>query len=480
MDKKQLNEFLRSMSYDSEYRILDMAKDKTEIEKVAEKRGLVMPSPDFSIFKCNYAFIEKANLNGCILPKEEVEKSLTTLIGKAVDFDHLRKKIVGHFIDVVIEGDAIIAYGVFFKSNLEEDYEVISELMNQGNLKVSFEAWGVKEPVSSKTYSLNDIHWAGGALLIDTKPAFGEKAEVLELSNKAKMRVMEFAKLMKEPDSFIRSKEDTTDDNNKKKLEKARFYADEFDTVMRLVEQVGSPISGDDFGYHDVHGIDFISGVVRTKWISFESAENDTFCTIYITPRVEEGSTEKKIIKINIEAKKETISEDDKEMDEKIKLLEQEKASLIAEKEKASADLVVATEKVTKLETELAELKAIVEASNKKIEEATAKFEADKAEAIKVAKENATIVANRKAELLDFAKDMSEEDILNNDKYEIAKLKKENSELATKLESAKVVKPETASTQAELAVGSKGAESEVEKTRNKIREYAFGKQSGQN
>lgn len=487
MKIKDLNKFLKDMSYGSTYKILDEGSDKEELLEVAKKANIVLPSPDLAIFKCNYAFVDTKNKNGCILPKEEVEKSLSTLVGKAIDFDHLRKKIVGHFIDAKLEGDAIIAYGIFFKSNLKEDYELITELMDEGNLKVSFEAYGERDFLDQASYELNDIHWAGGALLIDTKPAFGDRTEVLELSNKNKNRVLELAKVMVEPKSFIRSSEE----KQNKVIELARFYIQDFETVLRLVQEVGNPNNQNDFGYHDILAIDFLIGKVRTKWVSFDTEDNSTFFNIYISPRAEEGK-ESNIKLIKFEEEKASSSQDDlkkvkstdvegsKKMDEKIEKLQGENATLKVEKDNLAKEIASLKESIATLQKSYDEAKAkvteaearVTEKANELAESLT-KAETDKAEAIKVAVENAKISTERRSELGEFAKEMSDEDLLNNDKFEIAKLKKENSELKTKSASTSVNKGSTD----KLDVGSKTTESEFTKTQKRIRQYAFGKES---
>lgn len=202
---KNLNTWLEDMTYASEYTFLEEGKDDDELSRIAKKRGINLPSHDLAIFKCKYAFTDRVNKNGCLLPREEVAKSLSTLVGKAVDFDHFRKRICGTWIDAELRGDQIIAYGSFFKSNLQDDFTTIKDLMQRGALSVSFEAWGNKTPLTGNAYSLNDICFAGGALLLKEAPAF-PGADVLEMANN---RVLEFAKVMIKPVAFLHTGEST-------------------------------------------------------------------------------------------------------------------------------------------------------------------------------------------------------------------------------------------------------------------------------
>ena len=200
--------FLEDISYNTKYTFLDEGKNKDEMKKIAKKARLVLPCHDLAIFKGTYAYVNRQNKNGCTLLKAEVEKALDTLRGKAVDFDHFRKRIVGHWIDAELVEDEIIAYGVFFKGNFTEDYNDVKKLMENDTLGVSFEAWGDKEMKTADTYNLNAIEFAGGALLMQGEPAF-DGAEVLEM---AKERVLEFASVMKKPKSFIRSEDKKTEE----------------------------------------------------------------------------------------------------------------------------------------------------------------------------------------------------------------------------------------------------------------------------
>ena len=193
--------FLEDISFNTKYTFLDEGKDKDELAEIAKKCRLILPCHDLAIFKGTYAYVDRQNKNGCTLPKEEVEKALDTLIGKAVDFDHFRKRVVGHWIDVELIKDEIIAYGVFFKGNFRDDYDDVKKLMEKDTLGVSFEAWGDKEMKTADTYDLTDIEFAGGGLLMQGEPAF-DGTEVLEMS---KERVLEFASVMKKPKSFVRS-----------------------------------------------------------------------------------------------------------------------------------------------------------------------------------------------------------------------------------------------------------------------------------
>jgi len=256
--------FLEDISFNTKYTFLDEGKNKDEMKKIAKKARLVLPCHDLAIFKGTYAYVDRQNKNGCTLPKEEVEKALDTLRGKAVDFDHLRKRIVGHWIDAELVKDEIIAYGVFFKGNFREDYNDVKKLMEKSTLGVSFEAWGDKEMTTRDTYNLNDIEFAGGALLMQGEPAF-DGAEVLEM---ARERVLEFASVMKKPKSFIRSEEEKTEkdvDYKVDRVENARFSLWDYQAIQKIVNEAEKP-KGEEGNYAVVEAIDFKEQKVTIRY----------------------------------------------------------------------------------------------------------------------------------------------------------------------------------------------------------------------
>lgn len=214
---------LSDMSYNTHYEFLEYASDKSEMDEVAKKAGLKLPAHDLAVFKGIYGFIDRQNKNGCTISKEEAEKALDSLAGKAVDFDHLRERVVGYWLDAKLEKDEIVAYGIFFKGNFAEDYELVRKLMAGNNLGISFEAWGNKEFANDGSYNFSDVEFAGGALLLKTTPAF-DGAGVLEMSNQKK--VLEFAKVMTGPNSFVLGT-DTIDIEKQKELEKVRKIREE-------------------------------------------------------------------------------------------------------------------------------------------------------------------------------------------------------------------------------------------------------------
>ena len=250
---KKFEVLLKDMSHNTRYSFLEQGSDDKKLQEIAAKFGVQLPANDLAIFKGTYAYVDRTNLNGCSLPTAEVTRALDTLRGKAVDFDHLRKRVVGYFIDAELEGDELICYGIFFKGNFPEDYDIIKECMKQGKLGISFEAWGEHQHREDGDYDLVDIEFAGGALLIASEPAF-PGAGVLELAKQEK--VLEFAKVMTEPEEYIHDKKDLTTAKVDKKINVAKYNEYEFDMILRALAEVPYP-EDEEEGWREVSSIDF-------------------------------------------------------------------------------------------------------------------------------------------------------------------------------------------------------------------------------
>lgn len=408
-----IEKFLKDISLNTEYRLLEEGKDDQELQRIASKRGVKLPAIDLAIFKGKYAFTDRTNLNGCSLPKAEVVKSLNTLVGKAIDFDHFRERIVGYWLDAELVDDVIYAYGAFFKGNLQDDFDVIKDLMGKNNLGISFEAYGTREFKDNGTYDLKDIEWAGGALLINTKPAF-PGAGVLELSNK---RMLEFANTMKEPDTYIHNKE--AQKVGDKSMEKST------ETPSAKVEDV---IKNEEEIKVDAKAVE----VEEIKEVVEEVKVED----------VKEVTVDQAIKEAKEEVAKEEAKKDEDEDD-------MMSCPTCGSKVSAKKIKKCGSEELDGLKTELATLK----------------------EQVKKARDEGKVIGERRSSLGDYAKDMSDDDVLDAVKYENASLKKRVAEL----ESTKTVEKSSVKEEVKLEIGSKNKvkEEEVDSLAKRIRNKAF-------
>lgn len=189
---QEVKEFLCDFEKNSQLYVLEEGKEKKEILKIAENRGINLANnTDLAPFKCIFAFADKPNKNGAYLPEKELLKALPSMVGKPVNANHDRLQILGHLLDYRYQekGKKVIAYGVFYKSNLQEKYEEAKTDFEDKKLNVSFEIWSPKDKQKLRpdgSRELREMEVAGMAILFrDEDPAF-DGAKVLEFSKKLK------------------------------------------------------------------------------------------------------------------------------------------------------------------------------------------------------------------------------------------------------------------------------------------------------
>ena len=180
-NNKILSQSLLDWSLHSTTEFLEEGSDK-ELEKLAKEKGILIPSPDISLFKTIYAKIGEVNRNGVILEKLAVEKGLPTLIGKQINFDHIGTHMVcGYILDAKIEGEYIVIYGTIFKSLFAEEFQQVKDLFAEHKLSVSFEIYNRDEKGNSVVHllengqrSIDPIIFHGCGLLLNHDPACKE------------------------------------------------------------------------------------------------------------------------------------------------------------------------------------------------------------------------------------------------------------------------------------------------------------------
>lgn len=474
MDVVKLKEFCQALSKDTKYSFLEAGKDDDELKKVAEKRGITLPALDLAVFKGVFAFTEKTNLNGCSLPTAEVEKSLHTLVGKAIDFDHIRNRIVGFWADAELIGNTIFAYGIFFKGNLGDDYELVKELLSKNQLGISFEAYGNREFKDDDTYDLKDIEWAGGGLLINTKPAF-PGAGVIEMASQK--RILELANTMTEPTSYIKSMED-------KKLEQSRLYTWDMETIMRMGAEIECPMCKA-VGCNTVNEIDFKENSMHaTCWMCNCDMEIEMTPKASIVLKDTASRTIKEVTKVEKTEEKVMSKVTDASSTALIK--DEEQIAVVDSKADVAVDDVaneqVVEGEVTKTIDELvkeaeAEVTSIDKVAEVVVDKVNDEVEAIKAELATIkaqlekARDEGKLIGQRRSMLGEYAKDMSDDDVLDAVKFENASLRKKVAELESKGSSDVVIEKSSVA----LEVGSKTEkkEDEIGSFAKNVRKLAF-------
>ena len=184
----QVQEFLTDFEETSTIELLEEGgKEENELFQIAEARGILLKgSRDLAGFKTVYTFADKANGNKARLPKKVLLRALPGIVGKPVDIDHNRSRVIGYYIDYkyIVKDESVVAYGIIFKSNFAEEWKTAQQLFRSGKLTSSYEIWcpkGKRKYLPDGTYELTEQEVAGGAILFKTKPAFAE-ANVLEMA----------------------------------------------------------------------------------------------------------------------------------------------------------------------------------------------------------------------------------------------------------------------------------------------------------
>jgi len=186
----ELETFLKDYEVSSTIEFLETGKEKSDLIESAKKRGiLVEGSRDLGLLKTIYCFTDKPNSNGAIVPSKEFQKKLPQIIGKPMNQNHIREKILGFYIDYkyILKENKAITYAVFFKSNYPEEWKEAKKLQKKGKLSSSFEIWSDKETKKSNgDFVLRSMELAGGALLYEDEniqPSF-KNAKVLSIAKK--------------------------------------------------------------------------------------------------------------------------------------------------------------------------------------------------------------------------------------------------------------------------------------------------------
>lgn len=501
MDTKRVRLLFEDMAISSDYSFLEMGKNDEEIRDVAARRGIQLPSKDLAFFKCKYAMVDQENRNKCTLPRKEVKKALKSLVGKAIDKDHLRKATIGFWLESELVDSDIISYGAFWKSNFPEEFEEIKTRMDSGKMKISFEAWGDRQfKADSNSYDLTNIEFAGGALLFDSEPAFPD-AEVLEFSSK---QTLEFAKIIEEGKKEEKKKKVTckackhefeiTGSKSPCPNCKEMVFLDEIEDNDEIKPKIELP---DDEGeiklINDIEGselIDETNTIVEAKKLSHkerQKIEDDMFAAVVekdgkkyrMFPITDESHVKNALARLS-QAKESLVKLGLSEEIMIARILKRaeelnmtdltkrhakggmEVDELLKKYNKATVEELISmfdetVASVATRDAEIAELKKTIEEAALKVENAkielekvtveaaTAKAELDK----RVTAEKAAFIKARRDDLGEvFAKDMTDEDLSNDLKFENAKLKKE-------LSIAKDTKPATEPTKGGLEAGAK-------------------------
>jgi len=464
------------------------------IKKALKKANIQYPHESLGFFKAIYAKVDgkTPNGNGVILDKS-VKDDVPYLIGTQVNRDHIREGyIMGSIIDSSInENEEIEIVFTFAKNVYPEDYELALELMKEEKLTVSFELSVDNkdvEVVEGRYRKLKNVSFDGVGLLFDIKPAYAN-AHVLENA----MRIIEKTFKQEGKQLLYASAKDITqkwvrigeliEKALQDKSNKGEIKMDKKANDALLAAQ--KKLVSDEFGEEAVKG-----------WSDEDFLNQDKIDEVRESLKATDEKVEDKVEDKAVE--EEVEDKADEKADEKVEDKVEDKADETAEKtvveedikvnqkvtyddEKNEETIEIDSERVVKRDDKIKvveKTKTEVTYSYAQVEEIKAEYElkiSEKEKEITFLKENAQKIIEVRSELGDFVKDLSDEDLLDDDKLEKARLQKRVNELETaneKEEDKEEIKP----VDKDLKTGHEEKEQiEEESSSNRIHDYLKNK-----
>ena len=357
MPDQEINDYLKYLTTSSELAMVEDDEMDDELKEAIGAMGIKLPNPDLAPFRCMYAPTDEANLNGAILDDTEItDDVLNTIKGKPVNIDHITRNVVGFWAGLKRDKEnskLLNGCGVIFKNAFKSEYAAFKDLVSKKQLAVSMEVYSYnKVPLSNGKRLLKGLEFAGGAVLMKTKPAFPGMG-VKEMASTLEIASIEDVK------TFVIDKPVNNDKD------------------LRLIASV----------------LNVSKEVFKMKELMASLKESASEAQVKVLEQVELKYGEVEL----------ALAKKSEEFDAKV-------AELAAKAEEiALAGITVESlnAKVAELVAEIATVKASMAAEIEK-----AKLEAIKLAAIK-------------SELGEFAADMSDADLMSEDKVEIARLKQQ-------------------------------------------------------
>lgn len=400
------------------------SEDK-DLKDIIRACGIVFPHQSLGFFVSTYAIFNKPNKNGVMLA-DSVKENVPQLIQTQVNLEHMREKghVVGTVLDAWVDGDQIKIAFSFYKSLYPDIHKEALEKMEKGELTVSFELRVQKENIetlNNGVKKLTAVKFDGVGLLLNNRPACPEAI------------VYEQAKL----DSFISQDLVFAKTIQENKLNKEGDKVDKKANDALLAKQKEIVIA--EFGEEvvkDWTDEDFLSEEkIEALRLSLNDSSEEEKEEVAETEEVKEEETEEVKEEATQEEEKEEVAEEKSE--EAKTVIERE--TTVKETEEMDEEgnkITVDVKKVVKIDGEpLVERTTHTEEkwfSSEEVEAIKAEYEtkiSEKDTEIAFLRENASTIAELKVELGEFVKDFSDEDFLNSDKVEIARLKSENQKL---------------------------------------------------
>jgi hypothetical protein len=459
-------------------------ESKTPIEETIKKLNIVYPNSSLGFLHAIYAKVDgkSPNGNGVILAKS-VKKDVPKLRFTQANRNHDRElgPVLGTILDAWVNEDTqeIEIVFSFFKSLFPEHWREAQDAIRSGQLTVSFELKVDQkdiEKVDGQYRKLKHVDFDGvGLLFPGVKPAY-KNAHVLQIASdiinnvfkhnnkqlvyaKAEDAVTTLEQIAKLIEKAIAENTIKGDSEMDKKTNEALLAEQKRIVIEQFGEEAVKDWSDEDFLNQDK--IDALKESLKVAEEVVEQtpepeaevkAEEVVEKTTEVTeePKSTEASEDEVSKSETEESSKEpetteVVEEPVAEVAETITVEEETKSKVTQQfdTETQEESVKVESETVTKVNDEVKEIRRQLQEVIFKAEELE-KQVAEKDKEIAFLKENAKKVVELRHELNDFVADLSDEDLLDDDKLEKARLKKRVAELekATTVETASEEKEE--------------------------------------
>lgn len=509
-----------------------------KIKDAIKKAGIQYPHSSLAFFKARYARLNETNKNDVMLADSVKESIKYLIGCQMNQNHYRKNYIMGEIIDAYLVDNEIEIVFSFHKDVYEKEYEEALKLMNEDKLHVSFELTVEEkniEVLEGGSKKLNKVEWSGVGLLFDLAPACPDAhvlqtaMEIIENAFNQKDKQLVFASAKEISKHWTKIGEMLEKVLTSKEIEEAKnSYICECLICKKVIKSSshckdekcpdcgGEMRRKDRSGSGDKASLDKNLQTQKTEKSSKEEIEVDKKTKDALLAKFKEDVTkelgeeavkdwtnEQWVAELEKRAKAEKSNqekEEAKKLEEKAKKVDAKKSTIVTEEKMITTETYdeesgeyktdrVGTRVVTRdgkvsvdekfdnsviyTYAQVEEIKAeyekqlkekdeaivskdeVISTKEKVIESAKQIIETrqelgefakdlsdedildeSKVEEAKSKKENAQKVEKVKEELKDneFAKDFSDEDYLNEDKIENAKLKKENADLKSKKE----------------------------------------------
>lgn len=430
------------------------------VKALIEKLGMVMPSTHTALFTTAFASLDEPNGNGVRL-HSKVGESVNQMIGAQANLEHEgRGFVTGVILDSWLEENGEIHIIFSFAKNIyEKEYVQALEKMANNDFSVSFELLADTkdiEKLEDSTILLHSVDWQGVGVLIEAPPAY-KYANVYEVATLYKSRAESCKELV-----FASQIIEQCNEILKTKTEGEKSMTEE---QMKIISDLRAEL-GDLVA--DVSDEELLNeekvNLLRASVKPVEAKEEEVKAEEE-TPKEEKEEIQAEMKSVTKEVYLTTVTYKDDGSDE----ISSEKEIVYTwtdsegnsqtETKKESSEIVYmySTQAKSEAETKIAELEANIKVLDEKLlasEAKVASFVAEK-EAQAKAELDAKLEAI-KAELKDnpYVQNFTDEDFLNEEKVEVAKIKKQNDDLKAENASLKpLVKVEASLQNNDLPTG---------------------------